>query len=310
MEPDGIDLITGGAGFLGSHLADRLLAEGRHVVVVDNLDTGLRRNCPEAADGLVFLHADTRETSWWERLPEGGIARIFHYAANASVPRSSADPAFDLTTNVLGTQNMLSLAARTGAQFVYISSAAVYGNPEVVPTDERHPTRPISFYGTSKLAGETYVDFFRREHGVDTRTIRYFNCYGPRQPRYILFDFLTKAFSPDADFRVLGTGEQVRTQLHVKDAVTATLLVASRGDASPYNVGSDTSLSVLSLASEVLRVAGREDKRIVTTGASWAGDIYTLIPDISRLTSLGFAPSVDLSEGLSDMLRWWTADDG
>ena len=238
----------------------------------------------------------------------GRLPRIFHYAANASVPRSSADPEYDLTTNVLGTQNMLLLAANVGAQFVYISSAAVYGSPQRVPTDEQHPKRPISFYGTSKLAGEHYVDFFRREHGVDTRTIRYFNCYGPRQPRYIMFDFLTKALSADSDFAVLGTGEQVRTQLHVSDAVNATLMVARKGDDAPYNVGSDISFDVLSLAEKVLRVAGRTDKRILTTGTSWAGDIYTLIPDISRLRSLGFEPSVTLDDGLADMYRWWTTD--
>lgn len=304
------DLVTGGAGFVGSHLVDRLVSQGRRVIVVDSLDAGTERNLAQSRDRITFLKADTRGDSWWPDHRLGRIGRIFHFAANASVPRSSEDPSYDLTTNIQGTLNMLRLAKRHGSSFTYISSAAVYGNPQYAPMDEGHPTVPISPYGTSKLSGELYVDLFRREHGLDTHTVRYFNCFGPRQPRYIVHDFLRKALAETDEFEVLGTGEQVRTQLYVSDAIDATLLVAEKGDYEPYNVGSDLSFSVLDLAKLVLEITGNGKKRIVTTGTSWPGDIYTLLPDTSRLKTLGFEASVPLEEGLKGALAWWLEGNG
>lgn len=304
------DLVTGGAGFVGSHLVDRLVSQGRRVMVVDSLDAGTERNLWQSRNQIAFVKADTREESWWPNPSDGRIARIFHFAANASVPRSSEDPNYDLSTNIEGTLNALKLAKRHDATFVYISSAAVYGNPQYVPIDENHPTVPISPYGTSKLSGELYVDLFRREHELETRIVRYFNCFGPRQPRYIVYDFLNKALGKANEFEVLGTGEQVRTQMFVTDAVAATLLVAEHGDHNPYNVGSDKSFTVLELAESLLGITGNTHKRIVTTGASWPGDIYTLLPDTSRLKALGFEPSVSLEEGLKGVLSWWRSANG
>lgn len=302
VEPDTWDVVTGGAGFIGSHLVEALVAQGRAVAVVDNLDEGRPANLAGVASEVLTLTQDTRDTAWWRRLDGRPVGRVFHLAANASVPRSVEDPTLDLTTNVLGTLNLLRLAALDGALFLYVSSAAVYGIPESTPIDEGHPTRPVSPYGASKLAGEGYVQMFHRTYGLPTRIVRYFNCYGPRQPRYILHDFLAKARSDAPDFEVLGTGAQVRCQLHVDDAVRATLLVAERAGPEPINVGSDVSYDVLTLARRVLEATGRSDKRIVTTGVSWIGDIPTLVPDITRLRGLGFAPTISLEDGLATML--------
>ena len=305
VNPDGWDLVTGGAGFIGSHLVEALVLRGRRVAVVDSLAEGRLANLARVASDVDVLSVDTRDTSWWPRLDGRTIDRVFHLAANASVPRSAEDPVHDLTVNVLGSLNMLRLAKRAGALLLYVSSAAVYGTPDYTPTDESHPTRPVSAYGASKLAGEGYVGMFHRTYGLDTRIVRYFNCYGPRQPRYVLHDFLQKARSDAHDFEVLGSGTQVRCQLHVDDAVRATLLVAERGDAEPVNVGSDVSFDVLSLARRVLQATGRTDKRIVTTGSSWPGDIPALIPDLTRLRDLGFAPTISLDAGLSAMVASW-----
>lgn len=302
MDAESWDIVTGGAGFIGSHLVEALVEQRRSVVVVDNLEQGRLANLAHVAPDVTVLKVDVRDTSWWPRLAGRHIGRVFHLAANASVPRSSEDPGLDLTTNVLGTLNMLRLAAESRARFLFTSSAAVYGVPDYTPTDEQHPTRPVSPYGASKLAGEGYVRMFHRTYGVDTRIVRYFNCYGPRQPRYILHDFLAKARSDAPDFEVLGSGAQVRCQLHVEDAVRATLQVAERGGPEPINVGSDVSFDVLSLAQRVLVATGRTDKRVVTTGVSWPGDIPTLIPDLTRLRALGFRPSISLDDGLSAMV--------
>jgi UDP-glucose 4-epimerase len=300
-----LDIVTGGAGFLGSHLVDRLSQQDREVIIVDNLDAGVKENLCPSKPNVRLLEADTREVAWHHQIPNE-VARIFHLAANASVPRSYQDPTYDLTTNIQGTLNMLELAKKTKATFIFISSAAVYGTPQYVPTDESHPTTPISHYGVSKLAGEFYTELYRREFNLSTRIIRYFNCYGPRQPRYAIFDFLTKALSMDNTFEVLGSGEQLRTQLYVEDAVTATLLVAERGTHYPYNIGSEKSFPVLELAQKVLTVSGQTHKSIVKTGQSWPGDIQALIPNTNRLKALGFEQTVSLEEGLRRVYEWWT----
>lgn len=301
----GVDLITGGAGFIGSHLTEYLVSLGRQVVVVDSLDAGKLANLPDSGMPVQFVQADVRSDEWWAQLNELNIERVFHLAANASVPRSARDPIYDVSTNVEGTLRMLRLAKNHRARFVFISSAAVYGDLQYSPTDEEHPTRPISHYGTSKLAGEHYVNLYRQEFDLDTRIIRYFNCYGPKQPRYVVFDYLKKADLPSDTFEVLGDGKQVRTQLFVTDAVRATVLVAELGDCDPYNVGSEKAFTVLELAQKILNVTGKSHKSIVTTGESWPGDIAVLKPDITRLKSLGFKQEYSLETGLEEVLRWW-----
>lgn len=297
-------LVTGAAGFMGSHFVDRLLADGHEVVGVDNLQAGVRENVPPR-ERFRFLQADVRERGWWGDLAGLRVRRIIHLAANASVPHSFADPGYDLTTNIQGTLNLLELARQHDACFVLVSTAAVYGAIAYLPIDERHPREPVSHYGTSKLAAEGYVRLYRTQFGVDTRVVRFFNSFGPRQPRYIVFDYLRKAFEPGDTFEVLGDGTQRRTQLFATDAVEATLLVAEHGDGEPYNIGSEQEFSVLELAAKVLAITGREHKRIVTTGASWPGDIRVLVPDISRVKALGFRPKVSLDEGLQQTLAWW-----
>lgn len=302
---EGVDIVTGGAGFIGSHLVEYLVGQGRYVIVVDSLDAGGLDNLPPSDARTRFIQADVRSDEWWSQLGELTVQRIFHLAANASVPRSAKDPVYDVSTNVEGTLRMLRLAKEHGAQFVSISSAAVYGDLQYSPTDEHHPTRPISHYGVSKLAGEYYVNLYRREFGLDTRIIRYFNCYGPRQPRYVVFDYLKKGDLPSDTFEVLGDGKQVRTQLFVTDAVRATVMVAELGDSDPYNIGSEKAFTVLELAHKILEATGKTHKTIVTTGESWPGDIAVLKPDTTRLKSLGFVQQYSLEEGLEKVLMWW-----
>ncbi len=302
MDTNGWDVVTGGAGFIASHLVDRLVAQGRNVVVMDSMDAGKRENLSGVMDKIKFFEADTRDTEWLKQIQDLPIERIFHYAANASVPRSAEDPDYDTNTNVLGTLHMLEFARAKKAKFLFISSAGVYGEPQYLPMDEAHQTKPISHYGVSKLAGELYVDMYNREWGLDTRIIRYFNVFGPRQPRYIMFDFLRKAKAEGDSFEVLGTGEQQRTQVFVADAVTATLLVMEKGDHAPYNIGSDKVFTALELAEIVLKVTGKSHKKIVTTGQSWPGDIKTLRANLTRIRALGFELTTSLEEGLAQMI--------
>jgi UDP-glucose 4-epimerase len=300
------DLVTGGSGFIGSHLVDRLVTSGRRVIVVSASAGDHAGNLARSLPHVELVQGDIRSRDWWPRLARFEIARIFHLAANASVPRSASEPAFDLSTNVLGTVNLLGLARERSARFLQASTAFVYGTPRYVPMDEGHPLLPTSHYGVSKLAAESYVDLYRREYGLDARIVRFFNVFGPHQARYLVFDFLHKATAPGGVFEVLGSGAQVRSQLFVSDAVQAILLVTEGGDAQPYNIGSERGLSVLELARMILEITGRQ-KRLETTGQSWPGDIPVLVPDISRLKGLGFQPEVSLEAGLHKVWQWWQA---
>jgi UDP-glucose 4-epimerase len=297
------DLVTGAAGFIGSHLVDHLVGQGRQVIALDSLDTGISDNL--SGTQAHFIRGDVRDRHWWPALEDRRIGRIFHLAANASVPRSVQDPEFNLSTNISGTMQMLELARAHGALIVSISSAAVYGTPQALPMSESHPILPISHYGVSKLAGEHYVEFYRREYGLQTRIIRYFNVFGPRQARYIMFDYLRRAHTPGDVFDVLGDGTQVRTQLYVSDAVAGTLAVAEHGDFAPYNIGAEQEFTVLELAHKVLHLTNQAHRRVVTTGQSWPGDIPVLKPDISRARQIGFKPVVGVDEGLARLLEWW-----
>jgi len=297
------DIVTGGMGFIASHLAERLSASGRDVIVVDNMDS-VPATLPDFHSSMRILNADVRNNDWWKELEHLKISRIFHLAANASVPRSADDPVYDGTTNVIGTLNMLRLARLHDSQFLLTSSAAVYGNPTSIPMSETHSITPVSHYGVSKWSAEQYVNLYRHQFSLDTRIVRFFNVFGPRQSRYLVYDFLTKADLPGNHFEVLGSGKQVRTQLFVQDAVDAVLLVSDHGDSNPYNVGSEQDYTVVDLAKLILAMRQKR-KTIRVSGKSWAGDIDILKPDISRVRSLGFSSKISLEEGLLEVMTWW-----
>lgn len=294
-------LVTGAAGFLGSHMVDFLLEKGESVFGLDNFQSGARSNVQKKSH---FIEGDIRSRDWWKLLPQD-ISHIYHFAANASVPVSTEDPVYDTSTNVVGLTQILELAREKKSHFNFISSAAVYGTPEQLPTPESHPLKPISIYGISKLAGEQLVQFYQKNHGLSAQIIRYFNCFGPRQPRYILFDYLKKAESRQGPFLVLGDGKQRRTQLFATDAVAATHLIAQKGDHQPYNVGSEKIYTVLEIAHHILSVTQQKDRKIECTGVSWPGDISVLQPNLQRLTALGFSPKIDLPTGIDILHKWW-----
>lgn len=300
-------VVTGGAGFVGSYLTEALVMKGYKVIVVDNFSDAPRRNLRHIRSDYQLIEADVRDDQLYRKLRKVDI--IFHLAANANVPRSVQEPLFDASTNILGTINMLNVARDCGAEFILASSAAVYGEPTTVPMSEEHRLHPVSPYGMSKLAAEHYVQLYRELYGVRNKIIRLFNVYGPRQRRFVVYDFTRKILSSEHEVVVLGSGRQVRSQIYASDAAHAFITVAERGEEQIYNVGSTNVLNVTELMQKMLAVFGIE-RNMRTTETSWDGDIQRLVPDVTRLQKLGFREKVSHEEGLSNYRDWYLNEFG
>jgi UDP-glucose 4-epimerase len=300
-------LVTGGAGFIGSHLVDRLVELGARVTVLDNLSFGRRENVNPAANLLEHDVSDYSHV----RKDVGGKELVIHLAASATTKESSmgwSDPLYDYRVNALGTLHLLRAVAELAdrPRIVYASTAAVYGIPERVPVDESHDTRPISPYGVSKLAGEKYCYAYWHEHALDVVTVRIFNTYGPRQTRYVMFDLLTKLRACPERLEVLGDGEQVRDYCYVSDTVDGLLIAAQKGVAgSVLNLASGEPVVIRELVGRMLKAAGLDGTtEVCYTGHTWRGDIPKLLGDSTKLRRLGFKPRVSLEEGLRRLNGW------
>jgi len=304
-------LVTGGAGFIASHLVDLLVEKGADVTVIDNLKDGKIENLEKSKDKIYFKKVDVRD--YWEVnkiIRERKIKIIFHFAANANVPYSVEDPKYDFETNALGTFNLLkSCVDNTIEKIIYASSAAIYGEPKYIPIDEEHPLNPISPYGASKLAGEKLGFAYYHTYGIPFVSMRIFNTYGPRQPRYVMYDFLKKLKNNPNKLEVLGTGEQIRDYCYVTDVANAFLLAAERENAvgGAFNIAGGNPISIKKLAEEMARILGLEGTtEIYYTGKSWKGDIIKLVADISKIRNkLEFQPKVKLEEGIIKLKNWF-----
>ncbi|MBI2215836.1 MAG: SDR family NAD(P)-dependent oxidoreductase, partial [Candidatus Rokubacteria bacterium] len=249
-------LITGGAGFIGSHLADRLLADGARVRVLDNFSSGIRANLDAAAragDRLEVVEGDIRDPATMERVTRG-VSIVFHQAAMRSVPRSVADPLGTNEHNVTGTLNVLEAARHAGVRrVVYASSSSVYGDRPDLPKREDQPPSPVSPYAVSKAAGEQYARVWARLYGVETVGLRYFNVFGPRQdptseyavvlPRFIRWALRNEPLE------VHGDGEQSRDFTYIDNVVDANVLAGRAEGASGevFNVGCGDRISLLGI---------------------------------------------------------------
>lgn len=302
-------LVTGGAGFIGSHIAESLLASGRRVVIVDNLSTGRRENVPE---GSVWMEADIRTVAWDPIFERFSIDWISHHAAQANVRRSVADPASDAEVNVLGTLRLIAAARRFGIRrFLFASSGGtVYGEQECFPCDETHPTRPISPYGCAKLAAELYLEAYRQSGDLEPIILRYANVYGPRQdPKgdsgivAILFEHLLEGRRP----RIFGDGLQTRDYVYVSDVVAVHDAAATRWIPGTYNVGTGLETSVLELLDKVASLLEVQVDPLFE--APYTSELRRNVLDSSKLEKTwGLHPKVSLEEGLSQTLRWHLKD--
>lgn len=301
-------LVTGGAGFIGSHIADQLVRQKIDVTVIDDLSYGKRGNVNKK---VLFIRQDILEYEKLKEIMKERFDYIFHLAASATTKESCMgwkDPLYDYQINAIGTLNVLKAITQSdhNPKVIYASSAAVYGNPECVPIDEKHPTKPISPYGISKLAGEKYCFAFLREYGIKSVSLRMFNVYGPRQPRYVMLDLFKKLYKKPDRLRVLGTGKEIRDFCYVTDVVRTFISIAEKDVVGEFNVAGGSPISIKELAEKIVDISGLKEKtKIYYTGQSWKGDIKMLIANISKIKkTIDFKPEVNLEEGLIKLKRF------
>ncbi|GJG86391.1 NDP-sugar dehydratase or epimerase [Gemmatimonadetes bacterium T265] len=307
-------LVTGGCGFIGSHLVEQLVAAGADVTVLDNMRAGAVANLDEVADRIAVVCGDVRDRDVVAAVVADAKPRlVFHLAANASVPGSVEDPAYDFTTNCGGSFVVLDVlrTAASSARVVLASSGAVYGEPVLFPMREDAALVPISPYGASKLQAEVTARMFWQVYGTPVVVARLFNTYGPRMTRFVVLDLLKKLRRDPSRLEVLGSGRQTRDFTYVSDTVRGLCVLAARGRCGEsYNVSSGTSYSVASLASMVLRARGLADTAAICfTGSSWAGDAQRWEVSIDALRELGYNPRIPLSEGLLRTIEWFDRTD-
>lgn len=302
-------LITGGAGFIGSHIARQLIHGGNDVWIADNLSTGSKDNIPKEAH---FLKMDLSQKTSYKRLPNEQFDAILHLAAQSSGPISYYKPVYDLKANALATLLLLRWCYEKGMKrFLFASSMGVYGNPEKLPVEENDRCHPTSFYGITKLASEQYVQFYQH-HGLDTTSFRMFNVYGPKQNMKNLMQGMVSIYMAyilnGMPILVKGSKDRFRDLIYVGDVVDVWIkaLHNEKSFGKVYNVARGTKTYVWELIREELLAFGYDPSNYpVKYVEPTKGDQFGIYADISLVSNdLNWQPNVSLKSGLSEMVTW------
>ncbi len=299
-------VITGGAGFIGSHLAEELVRRSYHVIILDDLSTGSLENLGGLLnkENVEFTQGSITDLPLLHKLFQD-ITYIFHLAALPSVPRSVSDPRVSHEVNATGTLDVLLAARDNGVKkLIYSSSSSVYGDTPTLPKREDMPPRPQSPYAVSKLVGEYYCQVFQEVYGLPTACLKYFNVYGPRQdpnsqyaaviPRFI------RTICQGSPPVIFGDGEQTRDFTFVKDATAANMLVAESNATGIFNIGTGTRITINRLAGLTVSLLGNSVEPIHDEPRP--GDIRHSLADISRAKTFGYEPKWSLEEGLRETI--------
>jgi UDP-glucose 4-epimerase len=298
-------LVTGGAGFIASHITDAYIDKGYKVFVLDNLFSGYEKNINPKAE---FIKADIGDdlTKLFEKEK---FDLVNHHAAQMDVRKSVADPAFDANTNIIGTINILQNSVKTGVKkFVFASTGgAVYGEQEYFPADEKHSTNPLSPYGISKLAVEKYLHFYGKQYGFNYTILRYANIYGPRQNAMgeagVVAIFSTKLLKGEEPV-INGTGKQTRDYVFVGDVVKANLLVLNDDLNEIYNIGTTKETDVNELFSTLNKIVGKGQNE--KHGPAAPGEqMRSVISSEKLFKKFNWKPSTPLNEGLQKTVEYF-----
>lgn len=298
--------VTGGAGFIGSHVAEALLADGHQVLILDNLSGGKRENVPSGAELHVL---DIRSPEAAALVRDAGVEILVHHAAQMDVRRSVEDPAFDAEVNILGSLRLLESGRRGSLRQVIFASTggAIYGEQDFFPATEEHPVRPVSPYGVSKLAFERYLFYYHVTYGLDATCLRYANVYGERQNPHgeagVVAIFLNRLLAGSAP-TINGEGLQTRDYVHVSDVVRANVAAVGLSGFRVYNVGTGVETSVVQLYQELARAVGSDLQ--AQHGPAKPGEQQRSVIDASRLRGeLGLPEPLPLREGLARTAAWF-----
>ena len=302
-------LVTGGAGFIGSHIVTRLLREGHTVRVLDNLTTGKRENLAHVAKDVELVVGDVRDESA-VAAAMAGAELVYHEAAIVSVPYSVEHPRETHAVNVLGTLNVALAARDAGARrLVFACSAAVYGEDPELPKREAMKPAPVSPYGVEKIAGEQYLHAFSSIYGIETVSLRYFNVFGPRQDPSSAYSGVISIFADrirkGSELKIYGDGKQTRDFVFVDNVVDANLLAGTRTgngiSGRAYNVACGKATTLLELATLLGEVSGKAP--VIVHAEPRVGDVRDSVADITRARSeLGYEPKVSVKDGLRELL--------
>jgi len=299
-------LVTGGAGFIGSHVADAYLEAGHEVVIVDNLSMGRMEN---VNPGAKFVKMDIYDEAIFQLFEQEKFDVVNHHAAQMDVRLSVADPIFDARNNILGTINLLQASVKHGVKkFIFISSGgAIYGEQDYFPADEEHPTRPLSPYGITKLTGEKYLYFYRHVYNLGFVILRYSNVYGPRQnPKGeagVIAIFTSKLLTGEQPI-INGDGAQTRDYVYVGDVVAANLKALAYSENDYFNIGTGIETDVNELFRQLNRLTGA--RREAQHGPAQPGEQLRSVLNIDKAKKrLQWTPQVRLDEGLARTVAYF-----
>lgn len=300
-------LVTGGAGFIASHIADAFIKEGHHVFILDNLSTGFEKNVNPKA---VLIKSDICDKELASLFETEKFDVVNHHAAQMDVRRSVADPAFDANTNILGTINLLQNCVKTGVKkFMFASTGgAIYGEQNYFPADENHPTFPLSPYGISKLTVEKYLFFYHTQYGLNYSVLRYANIYGPRQNPFgeagVIAIFISKLLKGEQPI-INGSGKQTRDYVYVSDVVKANQLALYEDESNIYNVGTGKETDVNKIFNELNEIAGKGQAE--KHGPAAPGEqMRSVISSEKLFKQFKWKPDTDLSTGLQETVKFFT----
>ena len=308
-------LVTGGAGFIGSHLTDKLISRGDTVHVFDNLTTGTKENLEQQLGNTSFTltEGDLLDSSDLAKLRHENCDSIFHLAANPEVRIGSTNPDTHFQQNVVATQNLLEYLRKTQdtPTLIFTSTSTVYGEPAKIPTPENcSPLEPISVYGATKLASEALISGYAHTYGFKAVIYRLANIIGPRSTHGVIYDFIKKLGKTPHKLEILGDGTQSKSYLYISDCVEALIfgMGKSRKHLDVYNIGSEDQINVKEVAEIVITEMGLKNVKLTYTGGvdggrGWKGDVKNMLLDTGKIKSLGWKPKLNSRQAVERTTR-------
>ncbi|MFX1295317.1 MAG: SDR family NAD(P)-dependent oxidoreductase [Promethearchaeota archaeon] len=302
-------VVTGGAGFIGSWVVDKLVEENCNVTVIDDLSAGDIKTIEHLKDRIEFIKADIRDEDIMQKICSGKDT-IFHYAADPNVRTSVIDPANSYNINVHGTFLILDTMRRLDIPNIVFASSGgtLYGQVEKFPTPEDTQFRPISPYGATKAVAESYLSSFASSYGITAVSLRFANIFGPQSTHGVMWDFYHKLKKNPNELEILGDGKQIKSYLYISDCIeasfTAVKNVEKKYDA--FNIGTDTWTTVNEIADIITNEMGLKNVKYNYTGGQggWKGDVFKMLLSIQKIKALGWEPKINTEEGIRLYIRW------